>query len=448
MTEHLLLRLTNAMRRAAAVHAAALLLCVLVAGLCTSPAGGQQDAEPKTPISLAVWRYHFPGEISFLSDLTAAYERTHGRKVEHFTHDWAAYVSQMEGWRGDLNEFAPDMVIIHDFDLPVVAANAASLEGRFSADFLSGLNPALVPQGRLEGILLAVPWMAHPRALFYRADLLRAKGLEVPNTPEDLAKVAQAVAAPPELYGLGLPGRPGGGAPDMLLTVFRALGGKLFNDTGRLAIAEQTGHDALTWWADLLMRGGTQPEALTWSDSELSDLFLQGRLAMVVERPWFLRQMLRHPPPFEFGVAPVPRVEGGTSHVGVDCIMVFDTARDIDGCCHFIEYALGRDPQRALAGLGVPTVRTDMARFLPQGDEFAPFADSLQHARAPSASTWGDVAPLLAELLQVTLSGRMSVPEALEAIDVQVLDEPEDERLGLAPVAPKDLRPPTTKPEE
>ena len=31
---------------------------------------------------------------------------------------------------------------------------------------------------------------------------------------------------------------------------------------------------------------------------------------------------------------------------------------------------------------------------------------------------------------------------------LQVLDEPEDERLGLAPVAPKDLRPPTTKPEE
>ena len=169
---------------------------------------------------------------------------------------------------------------------------------------------------------------------------------------------------------------------------------------------------------------------LTWSGEELAQAFLQGRVGMLIDGPWLLREAAYSPPPFKVGVAPLPREKGGTEHLTADCVVIFDTARDVDGCVNFLQYALGREHQRNLAALGVPSVRRDAGSALPKGEGWEVYARALRDGRGPSASTWSEVAPVLERLLYLTVSGRATPQAAIDAIAIDLIDDPEPSRLG------------------
>jgi len=425
-------------RRLDSLGTAARLVAVLLflaAGIGSSRAGAvPADAEGReTPLSIHVWRYDFAGEGAFLADLQGAYQRQTGRTVELYQGEWRECSRKVEEWTGRGIRYAPDMIIVQDADLPLVLGHAASLEGRFPERFLDSFYPGVLAQGRVQGVLTGLPWMVRPVALYYNADVLQAKGVTPPRTPEELLSAAQELADPPQVYGFGVPGNPSGGAAECCLTLFRAFGGVLFDQRGRLSIDSDPGRQTLEFFSALSTTHGTQPEVLTWSESEVAQLFLSGRVAMVIDQPWLLREVSYRPPPFKVGIAPVPRTEGGTEHLSTDCVIIFDTARDMDACVHFLQYALGRDCQRALAGLGVPSVRKDGAAGLPEGEGWEVYRRALRDGRGPSAATWAQIAPVLTRTLYGVLSGRATPQEALDAIDIDLVDDPEYVRLGLPP---------------
>lgn len=434
-------RAAQARVKAAVPYAAASAL--LAAALLVPPVRslGQGTDDGRASISLAVWLYGFPGESQYLADLAGAYRRGQGRPVDLYTHDWSESRAKLEQWTGRLSPYAPDMVVVRDVDLPLVVGHAVSLEQRFPTSFLAKLYPGVLAQGRVEGVLLSLPWMVGPEALYYRADVFRARGLSPPGTPEEMLQVAREVAAPPRMYGLGLAGRPDGGGPDMFLTVFRALGGVVFDERGRLAIGGEPGNAALRLWCDLVGSHATQPEVLSWTQGELAELFLAGRLAMLIERPWLLRESWRIPEAVEVGVAPVPKLEGASDHLRTDCVVVLDTARDIDGCVDFLCYALGRDQQRALARLGVPSVRRDVAGELPSDERWAPFREALRNGRGPAPTAWSAIARIVDRLLHLCVSGRATIEEAIGCIDIELVGEPETEGARSPAPAPTDEPP-------
>ncbi|MBM3476768.1 MAG: extracellular solute-binding protein [Armatimonadetes bacterium] len=390
-------------------------------------------ASNETPISLQVWRYHFQGEPAFLAELREGFRRVTGRKVELYDGEWSDCARRVNDWTGRSAEYAPDMLVVQDAQLPDVLGRAASLEGRFTPSFLASLYPGALAQGRVQGVLVALPWVPRPLALYYNADLLKEKGLAPHATPQQLVEVAQKLADPPRVYGFGLPGAPAGGAADCFMALFRAFGGLLFDDRGRLSLDSDAGRRTLDLFSGLMVSHATQPEVLTWSDAELAQAFLAGRVAMVIGEPWLLRAAGNAPPAFTVGVAPVPREKGGFQHLTTDCVIILDTARDIDACTQFLQYALGPGPQRALAACGVPPVRRDAAGGLPKGEGWEVYVQALREARGPSASTWGEIRPLLENLLYVTVSGRATPQEAIDAIAIDLLDDPEYVRLGLPP---------------
>jgi ABC-type glycerol-3-phosphate transport system substrate-binding protein len=410
----------------AAVEGAA--ACAFLAASFLVPSNrclGQDSDEDKAPISLAVWLYGFAGESQYLADLAGSYKRTYGRPVELYTHEWSESRVKLEQWTGRLSRYAPDMVVVRDVDLPLVVGRAASLEQRFPTRFLARFYPGVLAQGRVEGVLLSLPWMVGPQALYYRADVFRERGLAPPRTPDELLSVAQEVADPPALYGFGLPGRPDGGGPDLFLTTFRALNGVVFDERGRLAIAAEPGRAALQLWSDLVGSQATQPEVLTWTQGELADLFLAGRLAMLIERPWLLRELWRVPEGIEVCVARVPKLDGASDHFRADMVVILDTARDTDACVHFLCYALGHDQQMVLAHLGVPSVRRDVADELPSDDRWAPFKTALHDGRGPAPTAWAEIARIIDRLLYLSVSGRATIDEAIQSIDVELIGEPE-----------------------
>jgi hypothetical protein len=78
-------------------------------------------------------------------------------------------------------------------------------------------------------------------------------------------------------------------------------------------------------------------------------------------------------------------------------------------------------------------VRRDAGGALPKGEGWEVYARALREGRGPSASTWGEIRALVESLLYVTVSGRATPQEAIDAINVDLLDDPEYVRLGLPP---------------
>jgi ABC-type glycerol-3-phosphate transport system substrate-binding protein len=423
---------------------------MLLLGLLPSgPAASARSAteSEKTPVSIQLFRYHFAGEGAFLAGLQAAYQREHGRPVELWEGEWPESPRKIQDWTGKLSRYAPDMMVVQDAQLPLVLGHAASLEARFPSGFLKALFPGALAQGRVQGVLTGLPWMVHPLALYYNADLLAAKGLSPPGTPEELVEVATKLSDPPNVYGFGVPGAPSGGAADCFMAFFRGFGGLLFDDRGRLSIDSDPGRRALHLLSSFSQSRATEPEVLTWSGAELAQLFAAGRVAMVLDGPWLLREAGASAPPFKVGVAPVPREAGGTEHLTTDCVIIFDTARDIDGCVHFLQYALGQDVQRRLAGLGVPSARRDAGGALPPGEGWDVYARALRDGRGPSAATWAEIVPIVERLIYATVSGRAAPQEAMDSIDIDLIDDPEYVRLGLPPPKPEETGHPGEKPE-
>ena len=65
-------------------------------------------------------------------------------------------------------------------------------------------KPALA-EGQSDGKSYSVPIYSHAQVMWYRKDVLSAKGLSVPKTWEELAKAAKAIGKSDSLYGLSVP---------------------------------------------------------------------------------------------------------------------------------------------------------------------------------------------------------------------------------------------------
>ena len=70
-------------------------------------------------------------------------------------------------------------------------------------DFFSGALDSC----KIQGKLIALPVTSGAQILFYRKDLLEAKGLKVPTTMEEMEAVAKALHNPPSVYGFGSRGQ-------------------------------------------------------------------------------------------------------------------------------------------------------------------------------------------------------------------------------------------------
>lgn len=378
----------------------------------------------RPPLSLHVWRYHYPNETALLAELEAGYERLSGRRLEVRQGEWEDAPRQIAEWMGRFNRYAPDMLVVQDSQLPLVLPKAVSLEARFRPDFLAQLYPGVLAQGRVQGVLTALPWAVRPLLLYYNSDVLAAKGVSPPTSPAELLEAARKLSDRPNMYGFGLPGCPGGGAADRFMSFFRAYGGMLFDGQGRFSLDGEAGHNALQLVADLVAFGATQPEVLSWSEHELVPLFLAGRVAMIIEGPSLLRAD-HSSIPFRLGVTRVPRVKGGCEHLRADCVVILDSARDLDGCVEFLQYALGPEHQRALARSGVAPVRRDAASALPKGEGWEVCRQALRDGRGPSPATWSDIGVLVEHLVYDTVSGRVAPGEAINGIGIDIVDEPE-----------------------
>jgi multiple sugar transport system substrate-binding protein len=316
-----------------------------------------------------------------LYDLIPEFERKAGRRVHvaaRLVHpELNAHLDEV--YRAGTGAY--DLVSTHNKYAPSQKFFLRPLDDWFRETELTDFIPSVLEMSRVEGWLLSIPRNIDVRLLHYREDLFHdpaeqrnfrasfGRDLRVPETWEELAQVAKHFARPPEFFGYAFPGREGG----LFGTFFELVamgGGKLFRADLRPAFVDAAGRWALGFLRRLYSEDKvTPPELPEMRYDEVSEIFLQGRCAMVVDWPGgFYRY---HDPAQSrvadrFGLALYPLGPAGERWVyaGGHAFAIPNSVRDEEGARALLKFLVSSDAQWYEAQRGtVPVLKSAQGRL-------------------------------------------------------------------------------------
>jgi len=404
--------------RAAAPSVLAVLAVLLLVGPAVVPSA---RADPdgggrRTNLQVTLWRTGVPGQTEALSELVFSFQRRNPDVIVCLEWQPADLAGEwLRRWIGGYRSHAPDVTVASDLWVWDHRAELLRMPDDLRARLIDELEPGVLARG--GGVPRGVPWAVATPAIYYRADLLAEAGLAPPETFAQLVECARALAQPPERFGLGVPA-PGAGGEELLHALGLALAPPEGEDDSA-AVEQSRLRRALELLVDLQAKGALQPEVLTWGERELVEAFAQGRLGMVIGRPW-MAQMLRaraDADPVEWAVAPLPREDEGCGTVHVDWLFAFTDTDRADNALRFLRFMAERESQRALAMLcGVPALRS-LSGELGRTSPWSGHIPALRHADGLPLGRWSHLRERLGGALALALSGRMTPAEALRPPD-------------------------------
>lgn len=119
--------------------------------------------------------------------------------------------------------------------------------------------------------------------LFYRKDILEAKGLKVPETWDEFLAAAKAINNPPEIYGAVIGAKPDEAMWDFMHYLF-SFGGDILDKDYKPVINNEAGVAALTFYTDLLRTEKVvPPDVNTYGYNEILTTLQEGKAALGIE---------------------------------------------------------------------------------------------------------------------------------------------------------------------
>ena len=305
-------------------------------------------------------------------------------------------------------------------------------------DILSGPLDAY----KVDGETWAVPFMASAGLMTYREDILEAAGVEVPETWEDLLKVAAAVQTD-DIKAIALRSAPGQGFNMFIFPmIMRAYGGNFFADyvNGDLtpAIDSPENLEALKVYIELVNEYSPQG-AGNFNFAEVLASAQNGQVVFTVEGTGVVGSLV-DPEKSKFaevtGLALPPGGPAGRSPaIAVHGLGIPTSAANTEGALKFIEWAVSEETVTKIA-LAEPfpdfTTGTvaDNPEVIAKYSEVHPdFLDirvealnlAIGHYR-PLVPDWPALGAAIGENINAAVNGLMSPEEALEAAQEEMED--------------------------
>lgn len=191
------------------------------------------------------------------------------------------------------------------------------------------------------GRIYGYPWLLGTRALFYNKDLFYRAGLDPEQPPQTwpqwLAQARAINALGDDVFGFAANSFERHRLYKKFLPFFWSNGGALFSDDGsRCLLDSEAGVSALEFYVSLCDMG------LVETQRELDLAFQRGRIGFAISGDWLLGQLRRNPDAPRYGVALIPRPEGGTSisFAGGEYLVVPKTSPHAQEAQLFISFLL------------------------------------------------------------------------------------------------------------
>jgi multiple sugar transport system substrate-binding protein len=285
-----------------------------------------------------------------------------------------------------------------------------------------------------KGRQWAIPGEANTIALYYNADMFKAKGLDPDKPPktwsELLAATEKLTDKSKNVYGLGFSAIQSEEGTFQWLPWLEQAGGSINNLNSPEAVA------ALQVWTDLVAKEQVSKDALIKRQFEMTSSWIGGASAMVISGPWELQRT--KDVKFDWRVAPLPVRDGKNiqaSALGGYVWGIPKGAKNKEGAFKVIEFML-MPAQMAQVWLGgrlppSPNVVIDNPQF---PAAYAAFKTQMEFARPRGPHPdWPVISAAIQTAIQEALTGRAKPAQALEKASKVV--GPLLQKTPLAPAA-------------
>ncbi len=241
----------------------------------------------------------------------------------------------------------------------------------------------------VEGKVVGVPIITEREVLYYRKDLLKNAGLEVPTTMEELEAAAKAIAAAdPETAGFVA--RTGKSAAVTQFSSFLySFGGDFTDAEGKSAVGSDAAKKAYAYYGGLIRNYGPKNVSTDMSWPEAMAIFTQGKAAFYTEADSLYKNATdpaKSKVSDTVGFAPLPAGPAGSKPYNVPSwgLAVNKASANQDNAWKFIEWATSKERTLAAQKAGVPGPRVSVWAN-PEGT--ATYPKDLAEAIATSAKT-------------------------------------------------------------
>lgn len=382
------------------------------------------------PVELVLWAFGREGEV--VQEIVRDFEGSHpGIRVKVQQIPWMAaheklltsYVGEMlpdvaqlgNTWIGEfetLNALQP-------LDSFVVGSRSLT-----RAAFFPGIWATNVVDGRTYG----VPWYVDTRLLFYRRDMFERAGIRAVPTTWDgwLEAMRRVKASGGAQYGIFLPLSEW----NPLVILGLQEGSPLLSPGGlRGEFAQEPFRQAFDFYKRVFDEG-LAPRVGQQQLANVHQEFGRGTFAMYITGPWQLGEFAnRMPPELEdaWATAPMPGPRGdssGVSMAGGSSLVMFRGSRHPREAWQLLEYlSLPATQVRfyQISGNLPPTYAAWQDTVLSRNVRAMAFRTQLDRLLPlPAVPEWEQVATKVIEYQERVVRGRMTVAEAVVAMDADV----------------------------
>jgi multiple sugar transport system substrate-binding protein len=377
-------------------------------------------AQAADEVTIRIWSLDKPEQPAF--NLAREFdEKEPGIKVEYRLIQFDDVVS--EAMRAFSTGQAPDIIAIDNPDHAVFASRGAFLDLTDMIAKSTVIKKENYFQGPLNSVtwkdkLYGVPKATNTIALYYNADMFKAKGLDPdkpPQTWDELLAAARTLNDPAKnVYGLAFSAKAGEEGTFQFLPWVQMAGGsyQTINSAG--------GVKALTAWKTIMDEKLASPDSLTRGQWDSTGTFNSGNAAMAISGPWELNRMTQEAK-FDWRVALLPVPEPGaqrSSAMGDFNWAIFSSTKHPAEAFKAIEYFASQD-DKMFAKYGQLPARSDIT-LPPTGDAkkdaaLKVFQEQLKYAKARGPHPqWPKISKAIQDAIQAALTGQMSPKDALD----------------------------------
>lgn len=415
----------------AAATAISLAACGSSDGSASSSSPASGTAAPTGQVT--IWDYY--GSATPIKPALAKFESAHPEiTVKYEALD---YETMQDKFAAAVSSGgAPDLATVDMTWLPTYAANGVlSNLSEISGGQLNGkpiedqYNQGALHAMSHDGHYIAAMYDFDAYALYYRKDIMDAKGIAVPKTWDELVSAAQRMAedtngdGKPDKYAFQV-------LPDTFhyaQYLFQAGGSILNPDNSAAAFNGPEGVAAADYMKRLLDSGG----GLYWGESQGDSTGLpgikDGRIGMFVNGPYMMG-VLKDGAASESGkwaVAPAPYSVQPGSYLGGTGLVIPTGAKNPTAAWELAQFLLQPEQQSlvytaagaapaTLAGLEQPELSKPDPYFGGQAP-FSVFLDAMNTATPyPYVASWNEIDTAITDAVTAVLLGKSSSQEALD----------------------------------
>lgn len=332
-----------------------LLLLIISLTACGSP-----TTQGITTITLSGWQSN-PNEKQLLKQVLRNFETQYPNiKVKHEVIN-DQYMDVIKTRL--IGDTAPDVFYLDSFEAPLLMKYGVlePLNSYIPPEFnLGDFQPSLLKAFQLGNQTYGVPKDFSTLALFYNQKAFQEAGInQIPKTWEQLRKLSKKLTVDKnrdgrnEQYGFGL-------APELSRQYFmiKAFGGNLVDQKGNAVFASTQSLKGLEQIIEQYRKDRTSAQPSDIGANSGSEMFGQGKVAMVIEGSWAIPYLKDTFPKLEFATAEVPKVgrKKGTMAFTVAYVMNKKSKKK-NAAWQLISYLTSKEGMKAWAkeGLVLPS---------------------------------------------------------------------------------------------